>query len=188
MYAIIKSRYVFSSFVTRRIVMDSFIEKIVERKKTAKDTLISAGIVFLGLILIFIVIPNVPYVNQMWLVFSAGVIYGVYYLIKSRYLEFEYSVTNGEIDIDKIIAKSRRKRIFSGSCKEFEILARLKSSHYTQSIQNIPNKIEAVTSMDSPDVYFFVTSYKGERTVVFFEPDERMLNAFRLFIPSRIYK
>lgn len=168
--------------------MDSFIEKIVERKKTAKDTLISVGIVFLAIFLIVFVIPMVPYVNQMWLIFAAAVIYGAFYLLKSRNLEFEYSVTNGEIDIDKIIAKSRRKRIFSGNCKEFEILAKLKSNHYTQSIQNIPNRIEAVTSMDSPNVYFFVTSYKGERTVVFFEPNERMLNAFRLFIPSKIFK
>ncbi len=168
--------------------MDTFMEKIVERKKTSKDTLISAGIVFLCVFLIVFIIPMIPYVNTMQLVFDVAVIYGAYYLIKSKSIEFEYSVTNGEIDIDKIIARSRRKRIFSGNCKEFEILARLKGDHYNDSIKNISNKIEAASSMDSPDVFFLVTTYKGQRTVVYFEPNERMLNAFRLFIPSKIFK
>ncbi|HHV58692.1 MAG TPA: hypothetical protein GXX49_00040 [Clostridiaceae bacterium] len=167
--------------------MDSFIEKIVERKKTAKDLLFSVGIVLLCAIVIFI-IPAIPYINYMPLVFMAGAVYGAYLLIRSRNIEFEYSVTNGEIDIDKIIARSRRKRVFSGSCKDFEILAPLKSSQHTQSIQNIPKRIEAVSSMESQDVYFFVTNFQGERTVVYFEPSEKMLNAFRLFIPSKIFK
>lgn len=168
--------------------MDSFIEKIVERKKTSKDMLMGAGIVFLCIFLIVFIIPIVPYVNSMQLVFDAAAIYGAYFLIKSKNIEFEYSVTNGEIDIDKIISRSRRKRIFSGNCKEFEVLARLKGDHYNDSVKNITNKIEAVSSMDSPDVFFCVTTYKGARTVVYFEPDERMLNAFRLFIPSKIFR
>lgn len=167
--------------------MDIFIEKIVQRQKTMQDYLIITGVIILCLFVIVFIIPSIPFINTMPIFFDAGAIYGAYVLIKSRNLEFEYAVTNGELDIDKIIARSRRKRIFSASCKEFEILAKLKSSHYTQHIQNVSNKIKAVSSMDSPDVYFALLNYNGEKTVVFFEPDERMLNSFKMFIPRKIF-
>lgn len=165
--------------------MDIFIEKIVVKKKDAKDRLFIAGIVLAVFILIFVVF-NIPVINTMWLFFDALIIYVGYRLITSRNIEFEYIVTNGDLDIDKIISQRKRKRIFSASCKEFDIVAKVKSSNFTPQVQNIKNRIVAVSSLDSDNVYFVTLNYKGDRTVVFFEPDERMLNNFRTFIPRKV--
>lgn len=167
--------------------MDVFMEKIVARKKSVKDSALGAGIILAGLILM-VVISNIPVIAQLGLnlFLFAGLVYLAYRLITSRNIEFEYIVTNGELDIDKIIAKRKRKRIFSASCKEFEILARVKSNSFSQSVQSIKNRIDASSSLDSPDTYFATLNYKGERTVVIFEPDERMLNNFKVFIPRKI--
>lgn len=42
-----------------------------------------------------------------------GSLYGGYILITNMSVEYEYIVTNGEMDIDKIIAKRRRKRLIT---------------------------------------------------------------------------
>lgn len=165
--------------------MDTFIEKIVVKKKDFRDYLITAGIIIAVLILLPIVF-QIPVINSMWLLVDALLIYGAYFLITSRNIEFEYIVTNGDLDIDKIVSKRKRKRIFSANCKEFDIVAKVKSNSYTPQVQSIKNRIEAVSSMDSENVYFVVLNYKGERTAVFFEPDERMLNNFRTYIPRKI--
>lgn len=167
--------------------MDTFIEKIVLRKKTGQDHLITAGIIVLAIILL-IVVSSIPVVNSFGPILWVAVGYFAYFFIKTRNIEYEFAVTNGDIDIDKIIAQRKRKRIFSGSAKDFEIVAKLKSDKYTSEYKNIVKKIEAVSSMDNPNVFFIVTSYKGDRTIVFFEPDTRMLSNFKTFIPRKVFE
>ncbi len=167
--------------------MDVFIEKIVKKKKSTEDSLITAGIIAGGFILAVIIIPLIPLVNSFGIFFDAAIIYFAYYFITSLNVEYEYAVTNGDLDIDKIVSKRKRKRLFSANCKDFEILARVKSSHYTRDIQSIPKKIAAVSSIDSPDAFFATLNYKGEKTVIVFEPDARMLDIFKTYIPRKIF-
>lgn len=167
--------------------MDTFIEKIVARKKNGQDYLITAGIIFLAIVLL-VVVSSVPVINSFGPILWVGVGFLAFYFIKSRNIEFEFAVTNGDIDIDKIIAQRKRKRIFSGSAKDFEIVAKLKSDKYTNEFKNIKNRIEAVSSLDNPNVFFIVAPFKGERTIVFFEPDNRMLSNFKTFIPRKVFE
>lgn len=167
--------------------MDLFIEKIVMKKKDAKDYMM-LGLIALAAMVVILAIPLIPVVKNFWLVLAAGAVYGAYVLIRSRNIEFEYAVTNGDLDIDKIIAQRKRKRIFSANCKEFDIVAKVGSDKYTHDIRNVKNRLEAVSSMDSPNIYFVSLRYKGEPWVVFFEPDQRMLSAFRTFIPRKVFE
>lgn len=168
--------------------MDTFMEKLVTKRKGLKDNFITAGIIFGTMILIMLSL-SIKAINQLGigLFLAAGLGYLGYRLITSRNVEFEYIVTNGEIDIDKITSRRKRKRIFSASCKEFDIVSRVKSNSYSQSVQSIKNRIDASSSIDSPDAFFATLNYKGEKTLLIFEPDERMLNNFKFFIPRKIF-
>lgn len=164
--------------------MDTFIEKIVTKKKDAVDYLIIGAIIIVVAIATLAILAFLK--TSLNLLIVAGVVYGGYHLISSRNVEFEYIVTNGDLDIDKIISRKRRKRIFSGSCKEFEVMAKVKSRSYSPQVQSIKNKIMAVSSLDEEDVYFATTNYKNERTVIFFQPNEKMLANFKIYIPRKI--
>ncbi|MCX7923673.1 MAG: hypothetical protein N3B21_16935 [Clostridia bacterium] len=163
--------------------MDVFIEKIIKRKKRLEDYIYIFTISIVGLILITYFLP-IRFLN---LPLAMGITYGAYLLIRKKNIEFEYAVTSGELDIDKIIAKRKRTRIFSASCKEFDIIARLKSDKYTQEFKEIKNRITAVSSPNSPDIYFAALNYKGQKTVLFFEPSIKMLEAFKAYIPRKVF-
>ena len=167
--------------------MDIFIEKIVARKKTTKDKFSVVGVIFLALILFFALgfLPDT--VQTFTPLIIAAIAYGAYYLIKSKNIEYEYAVTNGEIDVDKIISQKRRKRLLSTHCKNFEILARVKSTHYNDNYAKIQNKIFAGSTMDSDDLYFAVFQHNNKRTILYFEPSDKMIKAFRRFIPGKMY-
>ena len=167
--------------------MDIFVEKIVKHKKTSADLVFNIGII-LGGIGIAVILLFVPYINNFWFILVAAIIYGVYYLLTSRSVEYEYVVTNGDLDIDKIISKRKRKRIFSASCKEFGVVARITSENLKQEVKNAKQQILAVSSMESPDVYFISLTYKSDKTVLFFEPDKRMLDAFKVYIPKKVFE
>lgn len=170
--------------------MDTFVEKIVSRKKGAKEGLIALGIIFAGII-VFFALQTVTAIfginlGSVGLLLGAGIIYLAYRLIIGLNVEFEYVVTNGDIDIDKIIARRNRKRIFSASCKDFDIVARISSSGYEEAVRNAKVKIDVTSMPNSPDAYYATLNYKGERTIVIFEPDDRMLAGFRTFIPRKV--
>lgn len=167
--------------------MDVFLEKLVVRKKSGKDYMMFAGMI-LATLLVILIILSIPAISQLGLGFilAAGCIYLAYRLITSRNIEFEYVVTNGDLDIDKIISQRKRKRIFSASCKDFDIVASVKSNSFSQSVQSIKNRIDASGSPNSPNTYFATLNYKGEKTLLLFDPDERMLNNFKLFIPRKV--
>ncbi len=168
--------------------MDTFIEKIVTKKKGPVDYFITFGLILAAVILTMLSF-SIQILQQLGisLLIAAAIIYLVYRLINARNIEYEYIVTNGDLDIDKIISRRKRKRIFSASCKEFEILAKVSSNSFSQSVQSIKNRIDATSNINSPDAYFATLAYKGEKTVVIFEPDERMLNNFKIFIPRKMF-
>jgi hypothetical protein len=170
--------------------MDSFIEKIVARKKEPLDYIQITAAIFLGIMIIFagmfINIPNavVQFMPFIWV----AAIYGIYFFIRTKNIEFEYAVTNGDMDIDKIIARKKRKRIFSGHSKNFEIVAKVHSEKYSPNYASINKKIIAVSSMDQDDVYFLVTQFNSERTIVYFQPNEKMIKSFKIFIANKIFQ
>jgi len=165
--------------------MDTFIEKIVVRKKTAKDHLIVAGILLGGLILFF-ALQLVDFLRPFFIIVVAAIVYLIYRVVIGRNIEYEYIVTNGDLDIDIIIAQRKRKRIFSANCKDFDIVAKLKGGYNDRRVSDVNKKIEAISSINSEDVYFATLMHKGERTAVLFEPDERMLKSFKTFIPRKV--
>lgn len=167
--------------------MDIFVEKIVARKKTTQDFLITFGIIF-GSFVACVAAFVVPVLNMVAPVLMVAVLYFGFYFSKSRNIEFEYAVTNGDLDIDKIIAQRKRKRIYSAASKDIEIVAKLKSDKYTPEYQNIKNRIEAVSSMEESDVYFVVSTYNGARTIVFFQPDNRMIDSFKTKISRKVFE
>lgn len=175
--------------------MDIFVEKIVKKKTDAIDTAIIAGSIILAIALIAAIILMLgPYGTSLLL--CAGIAYLTYMIIASRRVEFEYAFTNGELDIDKITSKRKRKRVLSANCREFEIFARADSDKLNSSAEEIKDRIMAVSSLDSKDIYFFIVTKKDDendranarRVIVFFEPDERMLKSVRKMIPGKVFE
>ena len=167
--------------------MDIFLEKIVKKKKTILDYSIICGIILLSLFL-FLVMSSFRFLGSLIPLLVAGIGYIAYILIRNRNIEYEYIVTNGDLDIDMIIAQRKRKRIFSGACKDFEMVAKLTSGKYDYNCQNNKDRIVAVSSMDSSDVYFISINKDGKKTLVFFEPHAKMVESFKKYIPLKVFE
>lgn len=168
--------------------MDIFLEKLIKKQKTSKDLLYSIGVILIALIFIFIIIPSIPIIRNFLIFFILIIGYVSFYLIKSRNIEFEYALTNNYFDIDMIIDGKRRKPVLRTDCKDFELVARVNSDKFTNEIKGIKNRIEAVSSMDSEGIYFAVFDYNSIKTLLFFEPGEKIIDAMWRYIPRKLYK
>lgn len=162
--------------------MDIFVEQIIKKKFGTKDYLIFVGIVLLGCILILASMLFIPDFSVFVLV---AVCAGAYYLISSRNLEFEYSVTNGDITIDKIINRRSRKRIISMDAHNIEAMGKYNPEEH--SAKSYAARLIVSGTDDGKDAWYFAGNnpQKGNILVVF-SPDEKVLTAIKPFLARQV--
>lgn len=98
--------------------MDSYCEHLIKMRKDSKATgvLIFLWVAMIGISAVSFILLTLP----LPILITAVAIYGGVYLTKMLNVEYEYIVTNGEVDVDIITSKSKRKRLISFNCKDID--------------------------------------------------------------------
>lgn len=163
---------------------DVFVEYLVVKKNTGKDMLIKSGLFLVAVlisILCFIFLFPTG-LGSIGLLLIVGVIYGAYYVGSLLNKEYEYIVTNGEMDVDCIMARRKRKRLITVKCKDFEAIGPYDPAKHQNA--NYKTRIIACDSEASKNVWYCVVQHKSlGRTLVVFNATARILEAFRTFLP-----
>ena len=168
--------------------MDFFSEYIVKRKKSAKEFMLIAAMVLGAILLIFILLAFARYLASFLLLFIAAVFYFLYIGITSMNIEYEYIVTNGDLDIDKIVSQRKRTKIISVHARSFEYFAPLTSEHknaYEDS--SITKRFDLTSNTGSDNVYFAVYYKNNDKILFTFEPTKKMIDDFARYVPRRVF-
>lgn len=161
--------------------MDTFIEQIVQKKKGAKEWATILGVILLGLVLLLVIWLFVPFLALFALM---GVGFGAWWLITNQNNEFEYCVTNGDIDVDQIIARRKRKRLVSVAGRKVESLLPYDAAKPQTGYQRVV--MVAPSLMESGLWSFTYHSKKNGHTLVIFQPDQRVLQALYSGLPKLV--
>ena len=161
--------------------MDTFFEQIVAKKKGAVEWLIIVGIVLLGLIVLSLVFL---FAYSFLVIALVGVGYGAWWLITNQNVEYEYCVTNGDIDVDKITARRKRKRLVSVSGRKIESLLPYDPAAPLGKYQRT---VMVAPSLKEDGLWCFTYhSKKNGHTFVVFRPDRRVLCALYEGLPKLV--
>jgi len=162
--------------------MDVFVEQIIAKRKTPKDLILC--------ILISLAIPVISFVALVFLksfaifVFAGGC-YGAWFLISGMNIEYEYSVTNGDLTIDKIIAKRKRKRVVNLDCKSIEAFGVYDPKKFAN--RSFDNRFIVGSHELSPGQWYATVRHKKfNHTLIVFEPEQRVLDALKPFLPKLV--
>ena len=158
--------------------MDVFFEQIVKMKFTAKDWLLYAAVWgFAGLLTFF----ALAFLGDLSFVVAVGLIFGAWKLSSKFLIEYEYIFTNGDLDFDKIIAKSSRKRIASINCARVEKYGKY---NWNASLSGSVNKAYTFCNQNDPNAVYLIVVHKNEgRVLVVFAPEQRIKEAIEKAIP-----
>ena len=169
---------------------DIFVERMVKRKVQGLDFLIIAGILLAALLIsvLGIIIGTLIMFNPMIsLLILAACVFGAYKLIGLRLLEYEYSITNGFIAVDKIMNRSTRKRMTAFESDTCEDIGLYKEAEERLKQRSFDARVFATEFSDRRDAwYMIVQSSKTGKTLVVFNPDEDFLDAVKRFIPRQL--
>lgn len=122
----------------------------------------------------------------MWLgVAAAGI--GAYFTSLNASVEFEYLYVDKEISIDKILNKTKRKKVEKFETERMEIFAPINSWH----LDNMKNRQLKVTDYSSgvagqPDRRY-VMIYSGDRKIIFEPSEAHGKSGFSLLLPRKVF-
>lgn len=161
--------------------MDTFYEQLIKIKMDGKvkgmiaaiiivDALLVAGLLYLSLF-------TAPAIAFLVIV---AAIWGAYKLISMLSVEFEYIFTNGDLDVDKITARSTRKRMVSIKCSQVEKMGEYKG-------QPAPGSVKNTLIYCNPDsegqIYLIAKDKNLGMVMLVIAPDERILEAIDKAVP-----
>ncbi len=171
--------------------MDYFSEYIIKQKKSKKVFLAAASMIILTLSIWVLTFPLVvhPVLSSIVSLIDAAAAYATYLVISNFNIEYEYCVTNTELDVDKIINRRKRKRITSVKFTSMEIMAPCGDSRFANDENgNFAKIYMAAKSSKDPDAYFIIYEENGQRTKLVFNPIHKMIDIAKLFAPGKTYE
>lgn len=161
---------------------ETYVECLVKAKskmgmKLLKYLLIGLTVIFVLLALMGIILAIIP-----------GAITGVasYFVTLYSDLEYEYLYLDKELVIDKVMAKSKRKRVATYQVERMEILAPLHSYHL-DSYKNRQVKVKdySIGEELKPDLRYAVYYEGGEKLIL--SPSEELVKAIRNIAPRKVF-
>ena len=160
---------------------ESYVELLV-KKKTPKDSILK-GLMIAGIVILVLIGLVIP------LVLIAAIALGVlaYFKMPGLDLEFEYLYVNGELDIDKIMSKVKRKRVGSFDISKAEMVAPVKSHELDYYRQSKDLKVvDCSSGEDHANVYGMVIKDEKGMKLVLFEPNQEILDDMRRIAPRKV--
>lgn len=160
---------------------DFYTEQLVKRKAGSKELMMKllllisiVGAVFLSFIFTF------------GILIAIVVIVAAVLLFRKLDVEYEYSYYNGELDIDVIYHKAKRKRIFSMEVSDLEMLAPVDAPEM-RGYQQLKVYDYSSGNKDAK-LYALVVAKNGQKSKIIFEPRMEIVEGFFLKAPRKVIR
>lgn len=160
---------------------DFYAEKLVKKKTSGKDIMVKCLMIALTVIAVlsFFIIPFGIFI--VFLIIGLDI-----FIFRSLDVEYEYQYINGDIDIDKIMHKERRKNVFTANIKNMELLA--PSGSPQLNAFGDARIYDFTSGYGEAKVYEMVFAEAGVKKRVIFEPDEHMVEGIWTQAPRKVIR
>lgn len=169
--------------------MDNFAEQLVKKNETASDKVKRAATVVIGIIaalallLLALMQLQSPLIATLGIILAVVSVFGTYYLVQSSMVEYEYTFTNGELDVAKIVAQKKRHELLTVDVKKFTSFGK-----FDDSIVEIDG-MAIFSASDNIASHEYYADFQHEEygiSRLIFVPDEKMLGNIRRCLPARL--
>lgn len=165
--------------------MDKFHEQLLRTKKSPTYKLFVVAMNFSIIMAILTLVGSLMILDLKMLIFT--VIFGVgFFLLRNlkdkQYKEYEYIFTNGNLQIDIIFNKKKRKSLYDLEMKNLDSFG--KSSDI--KINNGVKKISCIPWDNVDEKYVLLISKNGKQAI-YIAPNEELLKLLNVY-KSRISK
>ncbi len=163
---------------------ETYVECLVARKPSFVMQFLKILMIMLTVVFVlagFIFMPGIP-----GLLVAAVAAVGAYFAYLNADIEYEYLYVDKEISVDKVMAKSRRKKVASYSLDQMEIFAPL-NSHRLDSYRNRQlKKVDYSSGIAAQPERRYMMVWNGD-TKIILEPNEELIKAIQNVSPRKVF-
>lgn len=166
---------------------DLYLEEMIKKQRTSKDNILRIGLMVLTALVVLLALMSW---NMVIIVLGIAICVADIFLFPRFSVEWEYQYVNGELDVDRILNKQRRKRMASYDIQSAELIAPAKSHRLDYYHSGKKLKVVDYSSCNPENernVYAMLISKENELQEVLFEPSEKMLKDMRLKAPRKVF-
>lgn len=174
--------------------MDIYCEHMVKKKIGAKEIVLAvllgaAALILTGFIVLAFLMGESFYGTNLLMI--VGIWWGYIWFIRGFFVEYEYTLTNNELDIDVIKGKSRRKRITTINLKQIEYFGLRENPRVSEHMKNagsISKEYYFTSDRKSQGICVtdVISKKDGSKVRVNIEPSMEMFRNMRLVNPSAV--
>jgi len=170
--------------------MDNFSEQLVKKEPTSAERIKKTVFLIGGIILTALLAAVGIFLmgtGSLWpmlaLILAAGMGYATFFFIQGTYVEYEYIFTNGELDIDKIVARKKRHNLISADIKTFTAFGK-----YNDELEETSDMTIVISSdnIASHEYYADFEHSEHGKVRLIFSPDTRTLENIKKFLPRSL--
>lgn len=162
---------------------DAYIECLVKAKPSMLGKFFKYLLILLTamlLVIMFLFFSMIPFI----LAIVAGV--GAYFVGMYTDLEYEYLYLDKELTIDKVMGKSRRKRVAVYQLERMEIFAPIKSYHLDNfRNRQTKDKDYSIGYEEQPDLRYVMYYEGGERLIL--SPSPELVKIMKNAAPRKVF-
>lgn len=160
---------------------DVYVECLVKAKPSAAGGFFKMFLI----VLTALGILAIPFLGTFTLFISVVTGVGAYFVGVYTDLEYEYLYLDKELSVDKIMGKTKRKRVAVYSVENMEVLAPV-SSYHLDSYRNrkVPVKDYSIGEELKPDKRYAM--YCGGQKILL-SPSEELVKAIKNVAPRKVF-
>jgi len=171
--------------------MDKFAEQLVKKHNSTKDDMKRACIIIVAVTITVISILLIFMGFALAIVLPVCAIWAAWYFLRMLSVEYEYSCTNGILDIDKILGQSRRQNMLSIDVKTFTVYG--KAGTCPEENQNDALTTFSALGMslmgeddDAEEYYAEFEHPEHGKCCLYFNPDSHFREALEPFLSREL--
>ena len=165
-----------------------FKEYLIKQKKSPKDIMAQTALVLCAVVISSIIfIIGGDFIGPLLIV---GVIFGTGVLFNKFSREYEYILTNNELDIDVIYNRNTRKRVITVDMKKIDMMASIQDDRHTSTLNRPGIKvINASDNTNDENTYAIITdTEKNGICKILITPNETLLDELYKQAPNKVVK
>lgn len=161
---------------------ESYVECLVKKEETVFGKVARILLVMLTVLFGLLTVAGFPF--ALFAALPAG--FGAYFVYLHTDIEYEYLYIDKELHVDKIMAKTKRKKVITFDIERMEIFAPLNSYHLDGYRNRTCKSLDFSTGVEEKPEKRYVMYFDGSQKVVL-SPGEELVKAIRNVAPRKVF-
>ena len=162
---------------------EAYVECLIEAKSSMLLKILQVGLIVLTVIVGFL---GITFMLWLALIIAVGTGIAAYFAYMNADIEYEYLYLDKEITIDKVMAKSNRKRVGVYTLERMEVLAPIKSYHLDNyKNRNVKVLDYSIGVEEQPDLRYALYYEGGLKLIL--SPSEEMVKVIKNVAPRKVF-